>query len=181
MGENRDALNCYERATESDPICYLAWYRKGDILLELGRYDEALKVYDKLNEIDPQAEQTTWEPKGTALYCLKRYDEAIALFDKLIELNTRNAGAWSKKGDALRGRGDYDEAIDCYNKTIELDSQDSEALLRKGDCLKAIRRSKRQLSVTIGQLRSILDLSRLGTARQRHLVSLVIIPNPGPH
>jgi tetratricopeptide (TPR) repeat protein len=73
------------------------WYKRGNTNYRLGRYDEALKYYDKAIEIDPNLAKA-WENKGVAFCRLGKYEEAIKCCDKIIEINPKNAVAWIKKG-----------------------------------------------------------------------------------
>ena len=63
-----------------------AWYNKGVALNDLGKYDEAIKAYDRAIELNPE-DSDAWCNKGVALYYLGKYDEAIKTSDKTIELN----------------------------------------------------------------------------------------------
>ncbi len=54
----------------------------------LGRYDEAIRYYDKALEIDPEYVYA-WNGKGCALDYLRRYDEAIRCYDKALEIGPK--------------------------------------------------------------------------------------------
>ena len=43
-----------------------AWYFKGFALNSLGKYDEAIKMFDKAIKIDPR-DAAAWHNKGSAL------------------------------------------------------------------------------------------------------------------
>ena len=53
-------------------------YNKGNTLNNLARYDEAIKCYDKVIEIEPN-NADAWNNKGNALRDLSRYDEAYQM------------------------------------------------------------------------------------------------------
>lgn len=61
---------------------------KGIALFDQGKYDEALKSYDRAIEVNPQ-NAGAWYNKSFALNRLGRTTEAIAAFTKARELGTR--------------------------------------------------------------------------------------------
>ena len=95
------------------------WRNKGGTLYFLGKYDEAIKCYDKAIEIDPD-NSVVWNNKGLALSSLGKYDEAIKCYDKVIEIDPNDADAWNNKGLALSSLGNDDEAKKCYARSKEL-------------------------------------------------------------
>ena len=89
-------------------------------LLNLKKFEEAIRCCDKALEIDPK-NLAALLFKGLAFEVLKRYDEAIRCCDKALEIYP-NATIWNSKGRLLYQLGMYSEAIGCYNKASEIDS-----------------------------------------------------------
>ena len=113
------------------------WRNKGSTMYFLGKYDEAIKCYDKAIEIDPD-NPVVWNNKGLALNSLGKYDEAVKCYDKAIEIDPDDADAWNNKGLALNSLGKYDEAVKCYDKAIEIDPDDADAWNNKGLALNSL-------------------------------------------
>ena len=84
-----------------------AWYNKGIALDDLGRYEEAIKAYDKAIELKPDY-QKAWYNKGIALRKLYSYEEALEAFNKAIEIKPDDHDAWNNKGIALKKLGRYE-------------------------------------------------------------------------
>ena len=59
---------------------------KGSALLQLKKFEEALRCYDKALEIYPNA--TIWNSKGSLLYQLGMYSEAIRCYNKASEIES---------------------------------------------------------------------------------------------
>ncbi len=57
----------------------MAWSNKGLALKAQGKYDEAIKAYDKAIEINPQL-ALAWSGKGFVLGQQGKYDKAIEAF-----------------------------------------------------------------------------------------------------
>ena len=58
---------------------------RGHILLNLGRYEEALAAYDRSLEIEPNNANVHFN-RGVALKELGRYEEAVAVFNRIIKM-----------------------------------------------------------------------------------------------
>ncbi len=97
---------------------------KGVVLYDQGKYDEAVKAFDKAIEINPQYE-AAWIGKGMTLGSQGKYDEAVKAFDKAIEINPQHADAWAGKGFALQLLGQTDKADAAFAKVKELGFSDA--------------------------------------------------------
>lgn len=68
---------------ESDPKY---WLDEGWDIFYSGKYDEALQVFDKATELDPQ-DISAWHAKGYVLFDSGKYEESIKALDRCIELD----------------------------------------------------------------------------------------------
>ena len=66
--------------------------QKGKSLVEDGKYEEALKFFEKALELDPN-DHKIWNQKGIALRSMGRYSEAIECFNKSLELVPKDLDA----------------------------------------------------------------------------------------
>mgnify|MGYP001573995933 CR=1 FL=1 len=121
-----EAVVCYSNASECAPKEGFYLFDKAKILDKMGRYDEAIKVYDKIIELGPnQNTQEAWYQKAGVFDKLGKYEEAIQVYDKYLELTPKpnRTWAWCNQGDILSKAGKYDEAIKAYDKAIEIDTE----------------------------------------------------------
>ena len=88
LGDYKEAITSYDKATNENPGHASAWNNKGVSLDNLGRYKEAITSYDKAIEIKPDY-AGAWYNKGVALDNLGRYEEAQNCFDKAKELGLK--------------------------------------------------------------------------------------------
>lgn len=86
-------------------------YNKAANVSKLGRYEEAIKYYDKVLEIDPHHIDSLYF-KGLALSDLGRYEEA---------LNPESLRALISKGNALSKLGLYEDAVAYHDKALAVD------------------------------------------------------------
>jgi len=71
------------------------WLKKANAMVIKGQLEEALAVYDRVLELDPQ-NVSAMGKKGAALEGLGRFDEAIPLFEAALEIKPKSQIA--KKG-----------------------------------------------------------------------------------
>ena len=134
------AANDYERAISSfdqalasnitlikmsDGLLY-TYQGKGHALIQLGRYDDAIRTLDLALGLFPN-DTILWNNKGYALFKLQRYDQAVAAYDRALALDNTFTNSFINKGDALYQMGKYSEAIAAYNKALETDPGNSVA------------------------------------------------------
>jgi len=53
LGKYEDALQTFDRVLGKKPESREAWYRKGLVLIKLEHFEEAIKSFEKILEIDP--------------------------------------------------------------------------------------------------------------------------------
>ncbi|MBN2388681.1 MAG: ParB/RepB/Spo0J family partition protein [Anaerolineales bacterium] len=101
---------------------YAIWNELGNLHLNAGAYDDAIKAYRKALELE-----STF---GLAMYNLAKaqarkgnYSEAISLYRRSLsglEGSQEKAIAWNKLGDAHFMIGDYPNALTSYQKAVDL-------------------------------------------------------------
>jgi tetratricopeptide (TPR) repeat protein len=131
LGDHDEAISCFDRALELDPLDASAWSNKGRSLDKLGHDEDAIFCYDKGLELNPRQAEI-WNNKGVSLYKLGRYEAAIRCYDQALELDAHYASAWNNKGNSLKSLGCYEETIRCYDQALEIDSHYTDAWNNKG-------------------------------------------------
>ena len=75
-----------------EPTNVLVLTYKGDALMELERYEEAISYFDMILQIEP-TNVLALTHKGVALGDLERYEEAISYFDMILYIDPTNVVA----------------------------------------------------------------------------------------
>lgn len=120
------------------------WVDHGITLLEREQYPEALKMFDKAIELNPNHVRAL-TAKGAALIPLRRYQEAIQYYDRAIRIEPNLVVAAYNKGIALSKLGKYKEAIDSYDNAIRIAPRVSNVALiwnSKGEALVELKKFK---------------------------------------
>lgn len=110
---------------ETTPMIY-----KGDLLIQEGKYQDAVACYEKALSADPKNAKI-WVKKGDA-YLINAISEMTDIRDMYKNLTANPVKPGSVKGsvpfDAFQSSQSYQEAVKSYNKAIELDPMTSIAI-----------------------------------------------------
>ena len=125
------AIECYDKAIQSNPQLAEAYNNRGNVNKALGKYPEAIADYNEVIKINPQYAEA-YNNRGNAKNKLGNYSEAIADYDKAIQINPQYAMAYNNRGVSNAELGNYSEAITDYDKAIEINPQYAEAYNNRG-------------------------------------------------
>lgn len=140
IGKYEEALECYNRAIELNPLYAEAWQGKGFILGErLSRPQEAMSCYEKACEIRPDR-ASSWNDKGMGYSGLSKHQEAIECYDRALEIDPRNTCALTNKATEFMHLYQWKDEIACYDKAIEIDPLCGRAWRSKGARLSLFHR-----------------------------------------
>lgn len=103
-----------EFAANKDSLDMRSKFSYANLLLEIGRYEDAVKIYDELNEASPQW-ACPWRHKGEALWNMKNYSESEAALQKSIDVRKNHYDAYVMLAEVQSEQGKYEEAL----KTLE--------------------------------------------------------------
>jgi eukaryotic-like serine/threonine-protein kinase len=94
-------LNCNYNDDKLDTFCADGWGNKGESLLYLNKFDEALNASEKAI-IKNKKSHFSWTLKGKTLFNLKRYQEAVEAYDKALEIKPDYQPAINGRKEALK-------------------------------------------------------------------------------
>ena len=146
IGGRDKAKKCFEAAlkrcemTAAQRPNYAGTYSdKGDVLLELERYDEALECYDKVVELNTDNAWVHYR-RWMALFELERYDEALECIDKVIKMEPNAADMHSSKGATLLGLKRCNDALEYVDKAISKNPYAANLYFGKGTMLANLKK-----------------------------------------
>ena len=121
----------FDKAIELNPTDPDFYYERGRIRKLLEDYDNALLDYNKVIELDPQAD--VYYSRGNLKKRMDDFDGALSDFDKAIELDPEFADAYNNRGYLKYQLQDYEGALLDYDKAIEIDPQDKVFYANRAD------------------------------------------------
>lgn len=130
------ASECYARVTELAPRVDAGFFNLGNVLFELGRFDEAKTAYASAMRLSP--ESGTLINLGNCCAATQDWEIAVNYFDQAISRADCSAEdryrAFGNRGKALIARGDWDAAIANYRAAIEAFPRDATFRGTKARC-----------------------------------------------
>ncbi len=90
---------------------------KGNVLLSLGKADEALACFDDAIAASPNLAEAQLK-RGMALEKLKRLDDAVRAYDRAIALNKSLTQAYLSKGAIFNQQERFNDALECYEQAL---------------------------------------------------------------
>jgi tetratricopeptide (TPR) repeat protein len=138
-GDPAASVEQIDRALKRNPNDAAAHNNRGNALLALRRFDEALASYDRALTLRPAYADALCN-RGAALHALKRFDEALVACDRSIALQPDYAEAHANRGNTLRELRRYGEAVDACDRALALAPDFAEAHCNRGSALHALKR-----------------------------------------
>ena len=121
----------YKRAIELNPSYATAYQWYALDLAGMGRLDEALRMMERAQELDPLSLIINLNV-ARVLYFARDYDRAIEQCLKAIEMYPNFALALRRLGQAYSQQHRYEEAIEAFLKAIANSDNDSETMAALG-------------------------------------------------
>jgi tetratricopeptide (TPR) repeat protein len=142
LGKHDLALENYNRAVSLHPQHATNLSNRGDTLVNLGRFDEALASYERALAIEVSA--VTLHNRGIALHHLRRLEAALASFDQALALDPHYAQAYISRGTVLHDLFRFEESLASHDRSLSLRTLPN-ALTARAHTLRALGRYEEAL------------------------------------
>ena len=133
-GQAARGIDLIRHAIDIDPKRFFAHRDLGNVLLQSGRFAEALASYDLALALKPDV-AGIFDNRGTALRMLGRLQEALASHDRAIILDPKQAITHVNRGSALARLNRFSEALESFDRAIALDPSSVLAHSNRGGAL----------------------------------------------
>ncbi len=107
------------------------WFDSGVQALKNRNYDEAVKLFERVQKADP-SHKDIWKYLGGAYMATNQTQKGVEAFQKQIAANPYDDSAYSELGQAYVQQQKYDDAIAQFKKQIEINPLDAGAHARLG-------------------------------------------------
>lgn len=114
-----------ELSSEQDSLSMSGKFQFANLLLEIGRYEESIEVYEVLNEASPKW-ACPWRHKGEALWKMDNLEEAETALKKSIEVRENHYDAYVMLAEVQKDGGKYDEALETLEKGLQYRAENPE-------------------------------------------------------
>ena len=118
--KNPIALEYYNNVLRVDPNNTNANYAKAKLLQDLGKIDEALKIYENILATDKTCEHCYYNMGAIYLEIKKEPKKALEQFTKAIELNPNYVEAYFARGYTYSKLKDKESAKADYNMCLKI-------------------------------------------------------------
>jgi tetratricopeptide (TPR) repeat protein len=131
QGKLKLALEAFENVLLESPKHFAALFHKGNSLLKLKCFEEALGTFDKAAGINP-GHAGLWNNMGYAFMKLERFRQALEAFERSISQNPVQKSAWEGKEAVLSLIRRSEEDLEESEKALRKNPSDTCALFEKG-------------------------------------------------
>lgn len=157
IGRREDAVALYDEVLKQEPLLGVIWHRRGVLLMELQRYEDALTSFDKAIPAEPSRTLSTggayvpgvgldalFRCRALALSALDRSQEALDALDASLRVR-QEADVWTLRGNVLAGRGQATEALESFEQAVRLDPKSADGFRGLGKVLMDLGRERASL------------------------------------
>ncbi len=120
-----------------DPLLHK---KRGDVLLNLGRWEFAIEAYNTTIDsialiAEPLIAAQIYANKGEALWKISKFEDALLAFNAAIERDPDNVELWQYRGEISSGLGYIEDAKESYKRAIVLKPDNPYLHKEYGDAL----------------------------------------------
>jgi len=124
LGRTEEELACVRRISELVQNEWGVWVRIGDIELELGQFEPAIKSYDAALGLKDDL-VPAYIRRAIAFGMLEQWKESIKSAETATKMDPDNAEAWLIRGDVNLRAGKHKSAMKALKRASELDPEDA--------------------------------------------------------
>jgi len=192
LNEREKALRKLNYAIELDPKFAFAYSLKGDILLDMKKYEDSADAYEQATIHDPYSFKDFFN-LGNVCRIIKQWERAAKAYIAACQLDPQHYPAHLRAAQCYYELGDYDSSLTYANKAKELNPEQADPELLMGDLfeaqkdhVQAINAYRRALelegnnpAVMISLARAYLRFGRYSSAKELLNGALSIDPESG--
>lgn len=133
----REALLFLDRALAADATLKEAWFDKGNVLINMCRYEEAKPCFIECLKFDDK-NADAWMNAGYLCYLEGEYEKALDNFERCLELNPESDEVMNYIGVTLGKMGLLQDSLYFLEEALERNPRNAEALANRSMTLAAM-------------------------------------------
>jgi serine/threonine protein kinase len=98
---------------------YLTWLERADELFQQGQFNDAVRWYTKVLQIQP-SDLTAWFKLAMAQENLNHHEAALTAYDRVLQHQPDDYLAWLKRGKVLETLQRFEGALAAYDEVLRL-------------------------------------------------------------
>ena len=114
-GEHQAAFVLYKRASEQAGATAEVFFNLGNVLLDLGRWEESAAAMQRALALQPQMTSALMQLARCKVR-LERLTEADTHFSDLVQIDPNHFSAWLEYGNLLRQLGETEKMLSAYQR-----------------------------------------------------------------
>ncbi|MBN2789731.1 MAG: tetratricopeptide repeat protein [Candidatus Delongbacteria bacterium] len=114
-------LEYFSIAIDLDALYISAYLSIGDVYIKLGRYTEALKIFNNLINLSALKFPAAYSKRGDIYLNIGDYNKAKIEMEKAIALDPDFAEAYNSLGILYTQLKQFDNALNCFQQAIAVD------------------------------------------------------------
>lgn len=130
-GRHEEALKAFETALQADPASRAALLGKGESLVKLQRYDDAVRALDEYLKKAGPATADVYHLRGLVQAKLGKYSQAIADYTQALTIR-QDTGTYTQRGWAYLANSAPKQALADFEEAIRLDRKNGDAYNGRG-------------------------------------------------
>jgi len=146
FGEYEDAVNCLDKDLSVNKKSYDTYFLKGQILVQLENYAEAIECFNKASEESDQRYLHN-SNKVERLKKAKKFEKALKYTDLSNNENLLDNEFWHNKGIAFFKLKKYEDAHVCFTQALEIAGSESNILYDQAKCELALGNKEKCLEL----------------------------------
>lgn len=99
--------------------------------MEDGNYEEAVRIYNRLEQIEPENAEV-YNGRGAAYLSARQYTQALTDLEKATGMESANAVYWFNLGLCRCCLGSYETGIEAFTRALALDPEYAESYCQRG-------------------------------------------------
>lgn len=117
--QGKNGLPALSKALDLNPVSAAAHSNLGNVLKDLGRFEDAVASYRRAIKLKPDL-AGIHHNLGLALMEIRKFSEAAASFRRALTLEPDNAETHNDLGNALKDLGQLDDAVTSYLRALKI-------------------------------------------------------------
>lgn len=168
-GHLDEAAAIYDRVLAAAPSPD-AWYLRGTVELQRGRYEAALALFNRALAANPGLAAAQGN-RAAALLALGRHAEGLAACDAALAVNPAAPNVWANRAVLLVRTARPAKALTSANHALSLDPRHVDAMNARTEALRLLGRHAEALASSEESL-EVLDQAEVDAARAAILLDL---------